>query len=116
MHAMVCLTLDVQILQSGSRCFSSLGVAAQNTLLTARKRLFRAAGAFDAERPTLHCSRKACNRRPKRPSACHQYDSPTRQIADELCWAMRCLSVCDNPESSRPKGLLDTVCVLAGDV
>ena len=57
MHAVACLTADVRVLHSACRCFSSLGVTAQNTWFIARKRLFRATEVSDAEQPAPHCSR-----------------------------------------------------------
>ena len=52
-----------------ARRLLSLGVAAQNTLLTARKRLLRAVAVPDAEQPMLHCScaMKGCSCRCRRP-------------------------------------------------
>ena len=79
MHAMACLTADVRVPQSACRVFFSLGAKAQNTRLTARKRLFRATGVSYAEQPARLCSRKACSHRPRSPLAVLA-TNPTNQM------------------------------------
>ena len=69
MHAMACFTTDVHERQSAGNLFLSLGTTAQNTMSTARKRLFWATGVSDAEQPAQHCSRKGCIHKPMSPFA-----------------------------------------------
>ena len=95
MHAMACLTADVRVLRSVCRLFSSLGVTAQNTWLTARKRLFRATEVSDAEQLARHCYRRALGQLAIAFQVCVVGIQPAPHIrwVDELCPTMRSLSV-----------------------
>ena len=89
MHAMACLTADVRVPQSACTLFFSLGGKAQNTRLSARKRLFWATGVSDAEQPAPLCSRKACSHGHRSPLAVLAPIQPVKSDGLVIC-ARRC--------------------------